>query len=248
MVFLQTNMKWLFTNQWWIVSFPWLTEACPENRSYVKFCTFGMDGWTFRSHNWLFSSKKKIIWVSKNSNVPSCQSLRKVFDFFRGGGGRAVQKIHALVHVCCFCVISAFDFVWLHHDCIMTASWLHPDSITALICVVQTLWGRKRWSTQLTQFCSKPQTARLPSETQSRFRGLDFSAFPDRTPHKKSWVCLKSMGKPLVKPLVNQNYPCHLTATATNHCWTHPTIILLYKGFHKWGYPKSSIDRLDFPS
>ena len=125
MVFLQTNMKWLFTNQWWIVSFPWLTEACPENRSYVKFCTFGMDGWTFRSHNWLFSSKKKIIWESKNSNVPSCQSLRKVFDFFRGGGGRAVQKIHALVHVCCLCVISVFDFVWLHHDCIMTASWQH---------------------------------------------------------------------------------------------------------------------------
>ena len=149
------------------------------------------------------------------------------------GGGRAVQKIHALVHVCCFCVISVFDFVWLHHDCIMTASWQHHR-----IDLCGSNIMRKKTVVNATDaVCSKPQTARLPSETQSRFRGLDFSAFPDRTPHKKSWVCLKSMGKPLVKPLVNQNYPCHLTATATNHCWTHPTIILLYKGFHKWGYP-----------
>lgn len=129
MGFLQTNMKWLFTNQWWIVSFPWLTEACPENISYVKYYTFGMDGWTFRNHNWLFSSKKKIIWVSKHSNVPSCQSLRKVFDFFRGGGGQGGAKNTRPITPLFMCVV----FVWLVYsilyDCIMTASWLHPDCI-----------------------------------------------------------------------------------------------------------------------
>ena len=124
MFFLQTNMKWLFTNDG-LFLFHGSLKLAQKNISYVKYYTFGMDGWTFRSHNWLFSSKKKIIWVSKHSNVPSCQNLRKVFDFFRGGGAGRCKKYTPLF----MCVV----FVWLVYsilyDCIMTASWLHPDCI-----------------------------------------------------------------------------------------------------------------------
>ena len=134
-------------------------------------CFFSMAHWSLPRKIYHMWSITRLEWTDEHSEATTgylalkrksfgclntqmsqvAKTCGKCLIFFVGGG-RAVQKIHALVHVCCFCVISVFDFVWLHHDCIMTASWLHPDSITALICVVQTLWGRKRWSTQLTQF------------------------------------------------------------------------------------------------